>query len=161
MNKGKLFVENHFQTSELSETGSFTAAHLLISHVTVWSKAKEARAWSECFTIEEDEEDAGVGELLSTQQVDVLHTQVEGQLDDGTVFHVCGDVRHQSQVLHQPAGLPQQVDKTAYIKPIKPMKLIELPLKCFNPKNTTLCFKIKRKTCIGNRKSTLPTSKSM
>lgn len=58
-----------------------------------------------CVTVEEDEEDAGVGELLSTQQVDVLHAQVEGQFDDGAVLHVGGDVSHQSQVLDQTAGL--------------------------------------------------------
>ena len=52
-------------------------------------------------TIEEDQEDTWVGELLSTQQVDILHSQVEGQLDDGAVLHVCGDVGHQGQVLHQ------------------------------------------------------------
>ncbi len=57
------------------------------------------------FTIEEDEEDARVGELLSAQQVDVFHSQVEGQFDDRTVLHVGGDVGHQSQVLHQTAGL--------------------------------------------------------
>lgn len=57
------------------------------------------------FTIEEDEEDARVGELLSTQQVDVFYSQVEGQFDDRTVLHVGGDVGHQSQVLHQTTGL--------------------------------------------------------
>ena len=46
-------------------------------------------------TVEEDDEDAGVGELLSTQQVDVLHTEVKGQLHNGAVLHVCGDVGHQ------------------------------------------------------------------
>lgn len=46
-------------------------------------------------TVEEDKEDAGVGKLLATQQVDVLHTQVHGQLDDGALLHVCGDVGHQ------------------------------------------------------------------
>lgn len=60
---------------------------------------------STCFTIEEDEEDARVGELLSTQQVDVLYSQVKGQFDDRTVLHVGGDVGHQSQVLHQTTGL--------------------------------------------------------
>lgn len=58
-----------------------------------------------CCTIEEDEKDAWVGELLAAQQVDVFHAQVEGQLDDGAVLHVGGDVRHQSQVLHQAACL--------------------------------------------------------
>lgn len=57
------------------------------------------------FTIEEDEEDAWVGQLLSTQQVDVFYSQVEGQLDNRTVLHVGGDVGHQSQVLHQTTGL--------------------------------------------------------
>lgn len=57
------------------------------------------------FTIEEDEEDAWVGEFLSTQQVDVFYSQVEGQFDDWTVLHVGGDVGHQSQVLHQTTGL--------------------------------------------------------
>lgn len=56
-------------------------------------------------TIEEDQEDAWVGELLSTQQVDVFNSQVEGQFDDWTVLHVGGDVGHQSQVLHQTTGL--------------------------------------------------------
>lgn len=58
-----------------------------------------------CCTIEEDEKDARVGELLAAQQVDVFHPQVEGQLDDGAVLHVSGDVCHQSQVLHQTACL--------------------------------------------------------
>lgn len=57
------------------------------------------------FTIEEDEEDAWVGELLSTQQVDVFYSQIEGQFDDRTVLHVGGDVGHQSQVLHQTTSL--------------------------------------------------------
>lgn len=57
-------------------------------------------------TVEEDQEDEGVGELLATQQVDVLHTQVHGQLDDGPVLHVRSDVGHQGQVLHQAARLP-------------------------------------------------------
>lgn len=61
-----------------------------------------------CCTIEEDEEDAWVGELLSAQKVDVLYPQVEGQFDDRTVLHVGGDVRHQSQVLHQTARLQNQ-----------------------------------------------------
>lgn len=56
-------------------------------------------------TIEEDKEDAGVGELLSTQQIDVLHAKVEGQFDDGAILHVSGDVSHQSQVLDQTTGL--------------------------------------------------------
>lgn len=56
-------------------------------------------------TIEEDEEDRGVGQLLSTQKVDVLHSQVKCQLDDGAVLHVSGDVGHQSQILHQTTSL--------------------------------------------------------
>lgn len=58
-----------------------------------------------CFTVEENQEDARIGELLPTQQVHVLHAEVEGQFDDGPVLHVCGDVGHQSQVLHQTTGL--------------------------------------------------------
>lgn len=58
-----------------------------------------------CCTIEEDEEDAWVGKLLSAQKVDVFYPQVEGQFDDRTVLHVGGDVRHQSQVLHQTTRL--------------------------------------------------------
>lgn len=57
------------------------------------------------FTIEEDEEDARIGELLSAQQVDVFYPEVKGQFDDRTVLHVGGDVGHQSQVLHQTARL--------------------------------------------------------
>lgn len=60
------------------------------------------------FTIEKDEEDARVGELLSTQQVDVFNPQVEGQFDDWTILHVSGDMCHQSQVLHQTTGLQNQ-----------------------------------------------------
>lgn len=60
-----------------------------------------------CVTVEEDEEDAGVGELLSAEQVDVLHTEVERQFDDGAVLHVGGDVSHQSQVLDETACLPK------------------------------------------------------
>lgn len=56
-------------------------------------------------TVEEDDEDAGVGELLATQQVDVLNPQVHGQLDDGPFLHVRGDVGHQGQVLHQATRL--------------------------------------------------------
>lgn len=58
-----------------------------------------------CSTIEEDQKDARVGELLSAQKVDVFHPQVEGQFDDRTVLHVGGDVCHQSQVLHQTTRL--------------------------------------------------------
>lgn len=57
------------------------------------------------FTVEEDDEDARVGQFLSTQQVDVLHPEVEGQFDDGTILHVSSDVGHQGQVLHQTTGL--------------------------------------------------------
>lgn len=57
------------------------------------------------FTIEKDQEDTGIRELLSAEQVDVLHAQVEGQFDDGPVLHVCGDVCHQGQVLHQATSL--------------------------------------------------------
>lgn len=46
------------------------------------------------FTVEEDEEDTRVGELLSTQQVDVFNPEVESQFDDWTVLHVSGDVSH-------------------------------------------------------------------
>lgn len=80
------------------------------------SKATAAKVYSVClywfrellrrgFTVEEDEEDTRVGQLLSTQQVDVLDAEVESQLDDRPVLHVCCDVRHESQVLHQTAGL--------------------------------------------------------
>lgn len=67
------------------------------------------------FTIEEDKEDARVGELLSTQQVHVLHPEVESQFDDWSVLHVGGDVGHQGQVLHQTTGLQtnKQVIKSA------------------------------------------------
>lgn len=58
-----------------------------------------------CFTIEEDNKDAWVGELLSAQKVNVFYPQVKGQFDDGTILHVSGDVCHQSQVLHQTARL--------------------------------------------------------
>lgn len=76
---------------------------------------------SRSFTVEENEEDARVGELLSAQQVDVLHAEVEGQFDDGPVLHVCGDVCHQSQVLDQTAGLPnhrskQKGEKLTFVK---------------------------------------------
>lgn len=64
-----------------------------------------------CCTIEEDEEDAWVGELLSAQKVDVFYPQVEGQFDDRTVLHVGGDVRHQSQVLHQTTRLQNKTTK--------------------------------------------------
>lgn len=57
------------------------------------------------FTVEENEKDTGVGQLLSTQQVNVLNAQVEGQLDNGCIFHVSSDVSHQGQVFHQPTGL--------------------------------------------------------
>ncbi len=56
-------------------------------------------------TVEEDEEDSGVGQLLSTQKVDVLHSQVEGQLDDGAILHVSSDVGHQSQIFYQTTSL--------------------------------------------------------
>lgn len=46
------------------------------------------------FTIEKDEEDARVGELLSTQQVDIFYTQIEDQFDDRAIFHVSGNVGH-------------------------------------------------------------------
>lgn len=46
------------------------------------------------FTIEEDEEDTRIGELLSAQQVDVFYPEVKGQFDDRTVLHVGGDVGH-------------------------------------------------------------------
>lgn len=62
-------------------------------------------AASVCVTVEKDEEDARVGELLSAQEVDVLHPEVERQFDDRTVLHVGGDVSHQSQVLHQTTRL--------------------------------------------------------
>lgn len=58
-----------------------------------------------CFTVEEDNEDARVGELLSAKQVDIFYPKVERQFDDRAVLHVCGDVRHQCQVLHQTTGL--------------------------------------------------------
>lgn len=63
------------------------------------------------FTIEEDEEDAWVGELLSAQEVHVFYPQVEGQFDDRTVLHVGSDVRHQSQVLHQTTRLQNKTMK--------------------------------------------------
>lgn len=60
------------------------------------------------FTIKEDEEDAWVGELLSTQKVNVFNAKVKSQFDNGTVLHVSGDVGHQSQVLHKTTGLKNQ-----------------------------------------------------
>lgn len=56
-------------------------------------------------TIQEDKEDSGVGEFLSTQQIDVLHAQVKGQLNNGSILHVGGDVCHQSQIFHQTTSL--------------------------------------------------------
>lgn len=61
------------------------------------------------FTIEEDKKDAWVGELFATEQVDVFHSEIKSQFDDGPILHVSGDVRHQSQVLHQTAGLQTQI----------------------------------------------------
>jgi len=87
-------------------------SRITLSFQGIWSNSRQflipfafIRLSFRCFTVEEDEEDARVGELLSTQQVDVLDTEVKGQFDDGAVLHVGGDVRHQSQVLHQTTGL--------------------------------------------------------
>lgn len=98
-----MFISNAFKTGRIK---TFFSSDLKRQHpAVILSAFVSPLLLRRSFTIEEDEEDARVRELLSTQQVDVLHSQVEGQFDDRTVLHVGGDVRHQSQVLHQTARL--------------------------------------------------------